>query len=900
MHACSRLAAIVVSALLCGSQAARVQNHAASIGRPHVDEPDNDDHEEKLKQGGLSPHEKPTTAPGEDVLATLPAEVREELLAAFPREHVLKMLVDQARELNADKVVTGFTEMWKDVVEHDKNILLRMAQFARHHKGEECSLLPEDMTSHIWRYDADSLGSCLGSGKSEIEGSSGYSWSFTLCHSVDAVNCTLQHNKAAGCCCPMGTHWGKKHGKCVRSPSLKPGETCTVKCAMMPEVETKLTCVAGAQRLDGERLQGDCRLLREETPVETKAGKVLGIVRPVLWRWDLKQYPAWFPDFEDPALEVVRVRTYWHIPFGTQQRFKRPQKAEPWDGVKKLPDYYEEDYVVENCGQENATENCLTLSVYVPPGASRDNPKPVLYWITGDGFRSEDVWNGGYYDGARYAVRQDAILVISNRRSSLLGFWANSAAAEEDPDGLTSNYGLLDERLAMEWINENIENFGGDPSRITMAGHSSGGISAMWHMAAPQSRDLFSSVVLEGTPMETGWYYQDLKQALEFYKTLGEGMGCPGEDAKEQLACLRALPQKNFEEFMNGQMSVVGEDFKTARKTQLAMSGLEFTWSLMGFSGRPGKKAKLGKTDLQMPAGPLYPMLGIGPVVDGSPAGVSENPGHLLDKGLLNKPILIDFAEDEGTVFAGILMASYPWFQFPSTSHASIDVVLQWAFSQVSDATKDQILRLYPHSAASPFSRLSAVIGDAVFKCPARRFARAASKTTGKVWLAETEFIPGSDKWFPSVQERLLQFLGASHIMASMWVFGRNDNPDTWDPSMQGISMLVNCHYAFFLHCHDPDVTSTSQCYKEKIENKATLRSCLDPTINLKEWQPFKSYDSEDEETKYIFQSKPYVAPWGVEETKLCDFWDTVDSKDMTLVKHRCRGCADKDDAPDE
>src|SRR5262249_54885210 len=132
---------------------------------------------------------------------------------------------------------------------------------------------------------------------------------------------------------------------------------------------------------------------------------------------------------------------------------------------------------------------------------------PVFVWIHG-GSLTGGSGREMLYDGARLASR--GIIVVSiNYRLGILGYLAHLEFSAESPDHVSGNYGLLDQIQALRWVHDNIEAFGGDPSNVTIAGESAGGLSVMYLMAAPSARGLFAKAVAESAYMVSA---QELKQ----------------------------------------------------------------------------------------------------------------------------------------------------------------------------------------------------------------------------------------------------------------------------------------------------------------------------------------------------------------------------------------------------
>lgn len=147
------------------------------------------------------------------------------------------------------------------------------------------------------------------------------------------------------------------------------------------------------------------------------------------------------------------------------------------------------------CFQSNSggSEDCLFLNVWTPylpahGGASKKDLKPVLFWIHGGAFTSGSG-NDPTFDGGNIVSRGDVVMVAINYRLSTLGFLALD-------DGVTrGNYGLGDQLSALDWVRANIQDFGGDPDRITIFGQSAGAASVRAIMASPKSTGKFKGAI---------------------------------------------------------------------------------------------------------------------------------------------------------------------------------------------------------------------------------------------------------------------------------------------------------------------------------------------------------------------------------------------------------------------
>ena len=140
---------------------------------------------------------------------------------------------------------------------------------------------------------------------------------------------------------------------------------------------------------------------------------------------------------------------------------------------------------------EVGTEDCLYLDIRAPHGDR--NKLPVMFWIHGGGNTSG---HKDFYDFSELVKRKDIIVVSINYRLGPLGFFTHPAIQDLN-SGLdkTSNFGTLDIILALKWVNENIESFGGDQNNITIFGESAGGHNVFSLLVAPQAKGLFHKAI---------------------------------------------------------------------------------------------------------------------------------------------------------------------------------------------------------------------------------------------------------------------------------------------------------------------------------------------------------------------------------------------------------------------
>ena len=149
-------------------------------------------------------------------------------------------------------------------------------------------------------------------------------------------------------------------------------------------------------------------------------------------------------------------------------------------------------------------EDCLKLNIWAPSPAA-GAAVPVIVWLHPGSFFAASA-NLAAQNGERLAEETGTIIVAPNYRLGPFGFLAHEALRSDDPSYPTAgNYGLLDQRLALEWVREHIADFGGDPTRITVAGQSAGALSVSLHLVAPGSWGLFDRAILQGGAASYRW-----------------------------------------------------------------------------------------------------------------------------------------------------------------------------------------------------------------------------------------------------------------------------------------------------------------------------------------------------------------------------------------------------------
>lgn len=196
------------------------------------------------------------------------------------------------------------------------------------------------------------------------------------------------------------------------------------------------------------------------------------------------------------------VQAFLGIPFAAPPvgdlRWKEPQPVVPWEGVRACDSFGPicpqtaypamSIYVQPDFPQ---SEDCLSLNVWTK--AESGAKLPVMVWIHG-GALTRGASALPNYNGA-YLANKNVVLVSVNYRLNVFGFLAHPELSAESPNGSSGNYGILDQIAALQWIQRNIEKFGGDPGNVTIFGESAGSWSVHFLTASPIAKGLFHKAI---------------------------------------------------------------------------------------------------------------------------------------------------------------------------------------------------------------------------------------------------------------------------------------------------------------------------------------------------------------------------------------------------------------------
>ncbi|XP_069831357.1 cholinesterase isoform X2 [Dendropsophus ebraccatus] len=418
----------------------------------------------------------------------------------------------------------------------------------------------------------------------------------------------------------------------------------------------------------------------EDEDVLTKSGKVRGIEISVFSR---------------------TITAYLGIPYAEPPigalRFKKPEPVKPWSEVLNATTFGNSCYQYVDqtfpgfSGAEmwnpntQLSEDCLYLNIWIP------SPKPrnasVMVWIYGGGFEtgtsSLDVYDG------KFLARNERVIVVSlNYRVGVLGFLAFPGNSEAP-----GNVGLFDQRLALQWVHENIAAFGGNPKSITIFGESAGGASVSYHLLSPKSHPYFTRAIMQSGTANAPWAAVNSAEAQNRALTLANILSCSFRNETEIINCIR---RKTPQEIIEKSLSIL---------THRSLIEINFL-----------------------------------PVVDGD--FLIDLPENLLQLGQLKKntQILTGVNKDEGSYF---LVYQIPGFSIDHESfinRTQFQESVKLAFPKATELAVDSVIFHYTNweDEQNPVLNRDAmddIVGDYNFICPLLEFTKRNLELGNKAYL---------------------------------------------------------------------------------------------------------------------------------------------------------------------
>ncbi|XP_078584317.1 cholinesterase 1-like [Branchiostoma floridae x Branchiostoma japonicum] len=444
----------------------------------------------------------------------------------------------------------------------------------------------------------------------------------------------------------------------------------------------------------------------------------------------------------------TQVNAYLGIPYAKppvgELRFKPPVPPDSWEGVYNATERPTDCY--QKLGLYNSpdrSEDCLYVNVWQPP--SRPHYGTVMVWIHGGGFIEGSGTGGGGRGSGQFLAATEHVLVVSmNYRLGALGFLALGT------DDAPGNMGLLDQKLALQWVQDNIARFGGNPDRVTVFGNSAGGASAHFHLLSPTSSGLFRRAILQSGAAFSNWALTPRDVAMTRGRALASALGCRQPEVRDMVACLRT---SSAEDIVDNQR----EGF------------LEF-----GFT----------------------------PVVDGNV--LPSDPSELANRNRSNVDVMAGFTTNEGSIF----IARETSLGFNPSTDSFINKTqyintIRALLPTLNDFGVDAVTFEYTdwRGLENPAVYRDAVenmVGDYSFKCPVIEASLARARVGGKVYMYQ----------FNHVLSNLPPPLwsGPFHTSEIAMVFGLPLDPSqSYTPDEDRLSRKMMGHWSNFAKTGDPN-----------------------------------------------------------------------------------------------
>ncbi|KAL7419296.1 hypothetical protein Q5752_006133 [Cryptotrichosporon argae] len=411
-------------------------------------------------------------------------------------------------------------------------------------------------------------------------------------------------------------------------------------------------------------------------------------------------------------------------------------------------------------GAYGMSEDCLTLNVFAPEGASAAGAAlPVMVWIFGGGFEdgTVSIYNGSGIVGRSIEMNTPVIYVAANYRLGIFG-WGEGA--EMAANGAT-NLGLRDQLFALEWVRDNIAAFGGDPSKVTAFGESAGAISISL-MLLNESIDLFRGAIMESGaqstnplgPANTTWQTPyDLTVAYAGCNATANGTAAGNQSTFD---CLKALPA----DVLNN---------ATLAVKSLPQYQAPFIW---------------------------------GPSIDGDL--IPGDPWELVTAGAYAKlPFITGNNLDEGTLFISTATNST---EFIAAYMETVDFSPSFNLSVL-----ETLLAAYPNdpTIGSPygtgnetfglspyFKELASIVGDGQFQSRRRKFLRDANYGGfNNTWTYQ----------FEGATPGLAAYYGVMHGTDVYYVFGEATTANGYTADEEALATAMQTYWINFANYLDPN-----------------------------------------------------------------------------------------------
>uniref|UniRef100_A0A3P9JR45 Carboxylic ester hydrolase n=1 Tax=Oryzias latipes TaxID=8090 RepID=A0A3P9JR45_ORYLA len=470
------------------------------------------------------------------------------------------------------------------------------------------------------------------------------------------------------------------------------------------------------------------------------------------------------------GVTVEKAHIFYGVPYADPPvgayRWKPPRPLSSWQEV------YEATFPRAACMQvcsgpitdecpKMVSEDCLYLNIFVPRSVDFSEPMrrplPVMVWIHGGDFIAGSA-SKPIYDGRFISNFTNTVVVNLEYRLGAFGFLVSG----KDPHAsATGNYGILDQQMALLWVQQNIAVFGGNPSKVTVVGESAGAQSVSLHLMIQSSQPLFTQAVLQSLPFSIP--LKTRHDALKLGKHFAQKTNCSVSD----FVCLLSLSPQ----------AILTAQMKTSAKIINPFRFLEAfeTW---------------------------------GPFIDEEL--IKEQPITAFQKGHWQneKPVLMGTTSEEGVLFV------FAFFNKPVSALESV-VYVTAIFKQHALRVLHKYLPLYKD--ADRRTMLAQIVTDYVFLCPSRRSARAGTVAGSHLWIYTFDHVASDHSVWSGLtfcyqhvcHGAELPFLFDSALVANY----------TLSLAEKLFSNRMLCYWGAFTHTGDPSsrVQQTAFCREQRL-----------------------------------------------------------------------------------
>ncbi|KTF83179.1 hypothetical protein cypCar_00032023 [Cyprinus carpio] len=245
------------------------------------------------------------------------------------------------------------------------------------------------------------------------------------------------------------------------------------------------------------------------------------------------------------------VEQYLGIPFAQPPvgplRLSAPSPVQGWEGIRNSTQH--PFLCVQNLDwlsmmlksmmldftPPEVSEDCLYLNVYTPSQRSESDKLPVMVWIHGGSLLMSGACA---FDGSPLVAYENIVVVVIQYRLGILGYFSTG---DRNAQG---NWGFLDQIAALQWVQQNIESFGGDPQSVTIAGESAGGISASFLTLSPMTMGLFQRAIFQSGVANTPSH--SIKDPLMFAKMVANVTECDFSSNEVLTKCIKELTEEQL------------------------------------------------------------------------------------------------------------------------------------------------------------------------------------------------------------------------------------------------------------------------------------------------------------------------------------------------------------------